>query len=294
MSDLLWQKPGVDVDAAHPGLPGRRRRRPRSRVLPVRHPGQPRACRGPAAHRHPERRRAVGSAARTRLSLAEDFRSGALRARCALRGRPFGDRGAPDRAPGRRRPQDPHRPQPQRPGAGGDAPVAEGSPGARCRACAASRRRSRWIARGSRRRAADAGLHAPAARRGVVGRHVVGGLGRGLHRQRGSRATDAGLDRCQSAGHRRRLRRQPAAGSRPHHAGAGLRAAAGVADRTRSCRAASSRWRRIEALGSAPARSASPGLGPVACSPARNSASSPCRRNTPPAVRSCPTSAIPT
>ena len=39
--------------------------------------------------------------------------------------------------------------------------------------------------------AADARLHAPAARGGVVARHVVGGLGRRLHRRRAARARHA-------------------------------------------------------------------------------------------------------
>ncbi len=63
-------------------------------------------------------------------------------------------------------------------------------------------------------------------------------------------------------GTRRRLRRQPAAGPRPHHAGAGLRPHAGGRRSTRSCRAASSSWQRIEALGIGGARPAPAGLGP--------------------------------
>ena len=58
------------------------------------------------------------------------------------------------------------------------------------------------------------------------------------------RARHAGLDRRQSARHRRRLRRQPAARPRAHDAGARLRAPAGRRRSTRSCRAASSRSAR--------------------------------------------------
>ena len=91
---------------------------------------------------------------------------------------------------------------------------------------------------------AAAGLHPPATRGGVLRGHVVGGLGRRLHRRCAARAADAGLGRCQSARQRRRLRRQPAAGARPHHARRSGSAACRCRRPMRSCRAASSRWRR--------------------------------------------------
>ena len=252
MSDLLWQKPGVKVDARiQRFLAGDDVILDREFFL-----------HDIAASRAHAEGPAAASASSTAEELAglraragdagRGFPQRRVRARRALRGRPLGDRGAPDRTPRRRRPQDPHRPQPQRPGAGRHAAVAEGPARRASQALCREVARSRAGPRRGRKRAAAAGLHAPAARGRVVGGHVVGGVGRRLHRQRAARAPT----RCAGS---MPIRSARAAGygvnlpldARPHHAGAGLRAHAGVARSTRSCRAASSRWPRSRRWASA-------------------------------------------
>lgn len=147
--------------------------------------------------------------------------------------------------------------------------------------------------RAAARRSAGARLHPHPARRGLLGGDVVGRLGRGLHRRRGARCRHAEAGGRQPAGHRRRLRREPQAGPRAHHRRAGLRPDAGLADLRAQLSRGKFELAALEALGSATWTCAgSPGT--CRCSPAPSSASSRCRRSTPPAARSCPTSAIPT
>jgi argininosuccinate lyase len=55
---------------------------------------------------------------------------------------------------------------------------------------------------------------------------------------------DAGVDRCQSARHGRRLRRESRAGSRVHHAALGFGRMQVSSGLRAACRAASSKWRR--------------------------------------------------
>ena len=132
MSDLLWQKPGVAVDARiQKFLAGDDVILDREFFL---HDIA-------ASKAHAEGLQRIGILTADELAglqrelaaLADDFRSGAFVLDERFEDWPFRHRGAPDRTPGRCRPQDPHRPQPQRPDAGGDAAVAEGKARARRR-----------------------------------------------------------------------------------------------------------------------------------------------------------------
>src|SRR3546814_13323671 len=102
------------------------------------------------------------------------------------------------------------------PGACRRAPVAEGTAGAHAGAVHRGRGR-RPAARPRRGRRAAARLHPPPARRRVLGRHVFGRLGRGLHRRFATCTSPRGLGRCPPARPARRLRRQPRATPRPCH-----------------------------------------------------------------------------
>ena len=219
----------------------------------------PRACSASASCRADELDGAAARARRARRRLPQRR----VRARCALRGRPFGDRGAPDRAPRRRRPHDPHRPQPQRPGAGRDAPVAEGRRWRRCSAlCRDDRQRRAASAPKPTARCRCRATRTCSAR--SCRRPACGGPAgpKPSSTTRSVPRDTRALDRCQSARHRRRLRRQPAAGSRRTPRRRWASRACRCRRSMRSCRAASSNWRRWKRSAQRDARPAPAGLGP--------------------------------
>ena len=182
-----------------------------------------------------------------------------------------------DRTARRYRPQGAHGAQPQRSDPGRDAPVAQGEARRAGRRCAA-RSRARLPRPRRPRSVADAGLHAPAARRGVVDGAVVRRVRRSVHRRRDARARCAApgstpirsapppatASTCRSIASTRPRR----SASRALQVNAGLRAAVArqVRDRRRSTRSAP----RCSTCAAWP--------GTCRCSPPPNSASCGCRR----------------
>ena len=250
MSDLLWQKDGVAVDARimrflagddvvlDRDFFSARHRGEQSRTsMGLSRIGGSSKC-GEASALMRELERLDDDFANGRFVLDERYEDGhsAIEARLIER---LGDTGRKVHTGRSRNDQI----------SGRDAALVEGETGTLSRSV--PRHRGSLPRSRRARTAAVAGIHASATRGRFVDGAVVRGIRRSLHRRRGACARHAGVDRRQSAGHRGRLRRQPAAGSRARNRARSASHACRSIRSMRSSRAASSRSVRLDALGTA-------------------------------------------